>query len=163
MNSGGSGTDQARQLQVRKGLLGMWMGVTSHPPSRRVRHCQWQDSEVTLSFLFHLYFIPPTMAIGTRKSNANVRPGRIVLENSRRRRTRKQIEEDNARANAAAVAEREEEEGRNKRIAELEDGIERDEEQVRTHANRPDLRYQPTRGSTEEEGDIPADSNKDFE
>ena len=45
------GTNQARQL--RKGLLGMWVGVTSDPPSQRVRH--WQNSEVTLLFpsLFH--------------------------------------------------------------------------------------------------------------
>jgi hypothetical protein len=103
------------------------------------------------------------MPVGTRKSNVNVCPGQIVLENSRRRWTRKQIEEDNAHAIAAAIAEREEEEGRNKHIAELEDKIERNEEQVRMHANRPDLHYQPTRGSTEEEEDIPANRNKDLE
>lgn len=86
-----------------------------------------------------------------------------MLENSRTRRTRKQIEEDNARANAAAIAEREEQESHNKRIAELEDKIERNEEQVRMHANRPDLHHQPTQGSAEEEEDIPADSDKDSE
>lgn len=84
------------------------------------------------------------MAIGTHKSKANIRLGHIVLENLRKRQMRKQIEEDNAHANDAAIAEREEEEGCNKRIAELEDVIERNKEQVCTHANRPDLCYQPT-------------------
>ena len=51
------------------------------------------------------------MAIGTCKSNANVHPGCIVLENLRKRQTRKQIKEDNAHANDATIAEREEEEG----------------------------------------------------
>jgi hypothetical protein len=83
------------------------------------------------------------MAISICKSNANVHPGYIILENSRRRQMRRQIEENNACANAAAIVEREEEEGCNKCIAELEDEIERNKEQVYMYANRPDLCDQP--------------------
>ena len=79
------------------------------------------------------------MPISTRKSNANVHPGCIVLGNQKPRRSRKQIKEDAAHAKAAAVARAEEEEGRNRRIAEVEDAIELNEEQVRIHTNRPDL------------------------
>jgi hypothetical protein len=81
------------------------------------------------------------MPIRTRKSNAGVHPGRIVLGNQRPRRTRQQIEEDDARKKAATIARREEEEGRNRHIAEVEDAIELNEEQVRIHAIRPDLRH----------------------
>ena len=87
------------------------------------------------------------MPITTRKSNANVHPGRIVLGNQKQpRRSRKQIEEDAARAKAAAVARAEEEVVCNRRIAEVEDAIELNEEQVRIHTNRPDLQVQVRHG-----------------
>jgi len=95
------------------------------------------------------------MLMSTCKSNANAHPGRIVLESQTVRRTTKEIQEDKAHKAEAAIAQREEEESCNKRIAEVEDAIERNEDQLRTHANRPDLRYEPMRGGTEEEEEIP--------
>jgi len=83
------------------------------------------------------------MPMSTRKSNANAHPGRVVLESQTVRRTTKEIQEDKACKAEAAIAQREEEESRNKHIAEVEDAIERNEDQLHTHANRPDLRYEP--------------------
>ena len=81
------------------------------------------------------------MPITTRKSNADAHPGRVLLENQRVRRTRAQIEGDIASATVAAIAASEEEVTRHRSIAEVEDAIERNEEQLRLHASRPDLRY----------------------
>lgn len=98
--------------------------------------------------------------MSTRKSNADAHPGRVVLDSQTVRRTRKEIQEDEARKAEAATAQREEEESHNKRIAEVEDAIERNEEQLRTHASRPDLRYEPMRGGTEEEEEIPPNNRE---
>jgi hypothetical protein len=64
---------------------------------------------------------------------------------------KKQIEEDNAHAKAATIAQREDKVRCNKCIVEVEDAIERDEEQVCMYANRPDLHYKETPRITEEE------------
>jgi hypothetical protein len=83
------------------------------------------------------------MPISTRKSNADAHPGRIVLDSQSTRRTKKQVEEDSHRAKVAAIAEREETEATRRSvmatIAEIEDTIEENEEQVRTSTTRPDL------------------------
>jgi len=69
---------------------------------------------------------------------------------------------DNAHAKKAALVERDAEEARNKSIAEVEDGIEMNEVDIRIHANRPDLHYKLVRGSTEEEEAIvPTNSNQE--
>ena len=91
------------------------------------------------------------MPVGTRKSNANTHPGRIVLESQNTRHTSKEVKADNARAKAATIAVRESEEARNKCIAEVEDAIQRSEDDVHLHTNRPDLRNEPNPGSIEQE------------
>jgi hypothetical protein len=87
--------------------------------------------------------LPPSMPISTRKTNADVHPGRIVLENQQSRRTKRQVEEDNMRAKAAAIVEREEKEANHlsvlTTIAEIEDTIEKTEAQLRMNTTRPDL------------------------
>ena len=95
-------------------------------------------------FLSVTRFLSPSMPITTRKSNADVHPGRVVLENQRVRCTKAQIEGDIASAAVAAIAASEEEVTRHRSIAEVEDAIEKNEEQLRLHANRPDLRVEPT-------------------
>jgi len=98
--------------------------------------------------------------MNTCKSNAMAHPGHIVLENQTLRWTKKQIQMDNAHAEKAALVERDAEEACNKSITEVEDGIEMNEVDIRIHANRPDLRYKPVRGSTkEEEAIVPTNSN----
>jgi len=77
------------------------------------------------------------------------------------RRTRKEIKEDETCKEEATSTQREEEESRNKCIAEVEDAIEPNEEQLRTHANRPDLRYELMRGGTKEEEEIPPNNNRE--
>jgi hypothetical protein len=83
------------------------------------------------------------MGVLTRKTNATTRPGDILLRNKQPRRTRQQIEVDQARAVAAAKAKREEAEANHRamlgRIAELEDSMEREDAASRTHSIRPDL------------------------
>jgi len=70
---------------------------------------------------------------------------------------------DKARAKRAAIAERDAEEARNKCIAEVEDGIEMNEEDMHTHANRPDLCYKPVQGSTKKEPEeaMPTNGNRE--
>ena len=91
------------------------------------------------------------MAVGTRKSNANVHPGQIVLESQNTRCTSKEVEADKSHAKAAAIAVRESEEARNKYIVEVEDVIQRNEDDVQLHTNRPDLCNKPTPGSIEQD------------
>jgi len=95
------------------------------------------------------------MPVNTRASNTDMHPGRVVLENQILRRMKKQIQMDNAHAEKAAIAERDAEEACKKCIAEVEDGIEVNEEDICMHANRPDLHYKPMPGSAEEEEAIP--------
>ena len=83
------------------------------------------------------------MPITTHKTNTDVHPGRIVLENQQARRTKRQVEEDTMRAKAAAIVEREEKEANHcsvlTTIAGIEDTIEKTEEQLRMNSTRPDL------------------------
>ena len=64
------------------------------------------------------------MLMSTRKLNADAHPGCVVLDSQTVRRTRKEIQEDEAHKAEAATAQREEEESCNKRITEVEDAIE---------------------------------------
>jgi hypothetical protein len=81
--------------------------------------------------------------VSTHKANANAHPGQPVLDYQQHRRTKKQIHEDNAQAEAAACAKEEEATAKHratiKRIAELEDMVAVAEEDIQTHAQRPDL------------------------
>ena len=86
------------------------------------------------------------MAVHTRKANATTRPGDILLRNKQPRRTRQQIEADDARATAAAKATREQAAANHSavldRIAELEDSVAEEDAALRMQSNRPDL-FQP--------------------
>ena len=63
-----------------------------------------------------------------------------MLESQWARRTKKQVEEDNSWAKAAAIEKEVNQLLVLSTIAELEDTIEQNEEQVHVHTNRPDLR-----------------------
>jgi hypothetical protein len=84
------------------------------------------------------------MIVGTRKSNATKRPGKLLADSKQQRRTRTQIEEDEARTKSEAVAAKEVANAKHRAIithvADIEDSIERDEEAIRAYKNRPDLR-----------------------
>ena len=81
--------------------------------------------------------------VATRKSNAQVHPGQILLNNQQPWRTRKQIEEDEARANTAATAKKNQaaEQGRQRlaHLAQLDEMLEKDDATLRQHSTRPDL------------------------
>jgi hypothetical protein len=83
------------------------------------------------------------MAVSTRITNSTAHPGDIVLRNKQPRRTRQQIEADEARAAAVGRAAKEEAAANHRailgRIAELEDSMEQADAASRRHANRPDL------------------------
>jgi hypothetical protein len=83
------------------------------------------------------------MVVGTRKSNADAHPGRILLASQNPRRTRKQIEEDCAHKEAEATAASEDAKRTRQaivnRIAQLEAEEEQREEDIQTHSQRPDL------------------------
>jgi hypothetical protein len=108
-----------------------------------------------------------SMPISTCKKNVEVHPGCIVLGSQKPRWTRKQIEEDKAHAASATIAHKEDKEGCKRSIVEVEDAIERNEEQAYIYAYRPDLCYSrkpmpwPNSNGTNSEGDkieeIPAD------
>ncbi len=89
------------------------------------------------------------MPVTTRKANADVHPGRVITEGQQPRRSKKQIEDDNARVRAAAHASREEAAAKYRaaveRIALLEDAVAIAEKDAWTHAHRPDLRPGPPR------------------
>ena len=80
------------------------------------------------------------MTVTTRRSNANVHPGQVVLDNQPKRRTKKQVQEAKARARVA----KDQEEARRLElpgcIAQLEDEIETEEQVQHEHSMRPDLR-----------------------
>ena len=92
------------------------------------------------------YYPLLNMPITTRPSNAEAHPGRVVLEGQRVRRSKKQIDADDARKKAAASAasRRAEEEHQRvlQQLKDIEDAVEREEEAVRKHTARPDLRYE---------------------
>ena len=83
------------------------------------------------------------MPIGTHKANMHAHSSHIVLESQQLRCIRNQIEEDTSWAKAAAIAERVEKEANYLSVlsatAEIEDTIEKNEEQVHMHTTRPDL------------------------
>jgi hypothetical protein len=84
------------------------------------------------------------MVVGTRKSNAAKHPGRLLTDCKQKKRTRKQIQEDQARTRAAAIAAEEEANTRHQAavtsVVDIEDSLERDEEMIRAYTSRPDLR-----------------------
>jgi hypothetical protein len=88
--------------------------------------------------------IPPSMPISTRKTNVDAHPSRIVLDSQSTRRTKRQIEDDRNRAEEAAIVEREETEANRRSviatIAEIEDAIQENKEQLLVNTTRPDLR-----------------------
>jgi hypothetical protein len=90
------------------------------------------------------------MAIGTHKSNAEVHPGRILLESQPSRRTKQQIESDVSKAKAEAEAEAEAERQCAVliHIAKLKHSAEQEEQAMHMHANRPDLHHSSRRGTT---------------
>jgi hypothetical protein len=81
--------------------------------------------------------------VATRKSNAQAHPGQILLNNQQTRRTRKQIEEDEARANAASTAKKnqaaEQRRQRLANLAQLDEVLEKDDATLHQHSTRPDL------------------------
>ena len=83
------------------------------------------------------------MVISTRKTNADIHPGAILQSNRQPRRTRKQIEEDEAKAAAMAIAAEAKTAAKYQamleRIAELKAEVEKDEQRVQEFVLRPDL------------------------
>ena len=81
------------------------------------------------------------MPMATRKSNADTHPG--LPDKPHVRRTSKQVQDDRAQAMAAAVAEKQNQEANRRAVlaslAQIEQSIQREEEQMRLHAHRPDL------------------------
>lgn len=84
------------------------------------------------------------MAVLTRKTNATIHPGDILLRNKQPRRSRQQIEADEARDAAVVRATREEAAANHSavlgRIAQLEDSMELEDATLRKYSIRPDLR-----------------------
>jgi len=80
-----------------------------------------------------------------QKSNAKAHPG--FPDRLQVRRTTKQVQEDKSCAMKAATAQREKEEVNCQAvltsIAQIEDSIQQEEEEVRLHSKRPDLCYDP--------------------
>ncbi len=83
------------------------------------------------------------MPVETRKRNADTHPGHVILKAQRVKRTRKQIEEDDAIARAEARASKmvmaAKQRATVERIAQLEDEALQAEKQARTWALRPDI------------------------
>ena len=81
--------------------------------------------------------------VTTRKTNANVHPGQVVIASQQTRRSKKQIQDDNAMASAEAHASKEKVAAEYRavvqRIAELEDEMDIAEKDTQAHANRPNL------------------------
>jgi hypothetical protein len=75
-----------------------------------------------------------------------------VLESQQARCTKKQVKEDKSWAKAAAIEKEANRLSVLSTIAELEDTIEKNEEQVRMHTNRPDLcpTHKPLRNTMSE-------------
>ena len=80
------------------------------------------------------------MPVSTRKANADVHPGRVVLNSQQTRRTKKQIEDDDAMDRSNKEKATEKYRAVVDRIAELEDKVAMTEVDMRSHALRPDLR-----------------------
>ena len=84
------------------------------------------------------------MVIGTRKTNSSVHPGAILQNPRKPRRSKKQMEEDKARKAALTAAAEVDTATKYQstlaRIAELQAIVENNEQDVRAHTLRPDLR-----------------------
>ena len=83
------------------------------------------------------------MPVTTHKSNASVHPGDIVRKAQKKKHTKKEMEDNRAKAQAESLAAKQEAARKHhvviSTIASLKASVERDEEAVRAHANRPDL------------------------
>ncbi|KAH8977611.1 hypothetical protein EDB92DRAFT_1957771 [Lactarius akahatsu] len=83
------------------------------------------------------------MPVNTCKSNATAHPG--CVDQRFTRRNKKKIEEDDARERATAQARKEEADAKHhstvKDVAQLEEVVSMIDEDLQTHAQRPDLRY----------------------
>ena len=81
--------------------------------------------------------------VGTRKSNADAHPGLAVASNQKKRRTKEQIQADDARKKADAITNREAILTREReilaRIGATEDSIQQADDLLQAHANRPDF------------------------
>ncbi len=89
------------------------------------------------------------MPVTTCKANADVHPGHVITKGQQPRRSKKQIEDDNARVRATAHASREEAATKYRaaveHIALLKDAVAIAEKDAQTHMHRPDLRPGPPR------------------
>lgn len=90
------------------------------------------------------------MAMNTRKKNANTHPGHVVLGTQRKRRTRDEIEEDEACSQAKAIALKEGAAAKHRavmgRISELEETAEQEDHMVQRFRIRPDQAQGITQG-----------------
>lgn len=98
------------------------------------------------------------MPVSTRKANASVHPGQILLNSQQTRCTKQQVEDDNAMAKAAAHASQERAAEKHRavveRIAQLEDEVALVEKDMQTHANRPDLQNRLTKSVSGRRGHL---------
>lgn len=80
-------------------------------------------------------------------SNSSAHPGLVDRASQQTRRTRTQIEEDNARTLSATNSARQEAEAKRQAsirlLAMTEDAVESEEQEVQRYAKRPDLRLDP--------------------
>ncbi|KAH9022142.1 hypothetical protein EDB84DRAFT_1441288 [Lactarius hengduanensis] len=90
--------------------------------------------------------------VTTRKTNADKHPGRV--DKKKTKRTKEKIKADKARAKAEARGREEEARAEHRTVvnsvARLEDVVALVEEDARTHADRPDLQYDPPRPQPKE-------------
>ncbi|KAH8979761.1 hypothetical protein EDB92DRAFT_2118630 [Lactarius akahatsu] len=90
--------------------------------------------------------------VTTRKTNADKHPGRV--DKKKTKRTKEKIKADKARAEAEAFAREEKARAEHRavvdNVAQLEDMIALVEKDARTHADRPDLQYDPPRPQSKE-------------
>ncbi|KAH9953068.1 hypothetical protein BGW80DRAFT_1520010 [Lactifluus volemus] len=129
-----------------------------HPPiktgasKRRSKnwYTGWMRLNTYLTNAHHTPTLSKIMPIVTRKKNAQTHPGRVVLELQKKCRTTQQVAEDKMleKAEAAAAAENAAatHHANVRRVAELEDIVERDSRVKQRHSARPDLR--PSHGQT---------------
>lgn len=83
--------------------------------------------------------------VDTRRSNADAHPGLVLVNDRKKRRTKKQIKDDEARAKADAIANRAAIKAREReilaRIVASEDTVQREDDALQAYATRPDLRH----------------------
>jgi hypothetical protein len=82
--------------------------------------------------------------VDTRKANANAHPGLVVVAGQQQRRSKQQILADKASAQADSISTREAILARERellaRIASIEDNIQQEDDALKVHVSRPDLR-----------------------